>query len=316
MCEDAAGGNPFRAEKSPDIPPGTDYWSRVRRRLRHEAGVPWCLGDKIAANTFFTATGLPHAEVLARYTIPAEIDLDVLPPRVTLKPTFAHSSQGVFILERRDGEYMDLMSGRATDADQIKQSLAQVAERFGRTKGELNFIAEETIDDIDGHVIARDFKFLTFYDDVGLCIGVERACSPSRYTYWGPDLLPLPAGAVTHVTPTELAMDVAPAPPFLSDLRDFALDVSARLPLPMCRIDVFMSHDGPVLGEVTLLPGNFYYEDRTVLSAGWSARLGALWQQAEGRVEKAYGRYPVVDDALELDELITMSRRVVTPRTC
>ena len=61
--------------------------------------------------------------------------------------------------------------------------------------------------------------------------------------------------------------------------------------------------------------GNFYYEDRTVLSAGWSARLGALWQQAEGRVEMAYGRYPVVDDALELDELITMSRRVVRPRT-
>ena len=296
-----------------DVRHGTDYWSRVRKREKYEDGIPWDLGDKESSRHFFESRRYPIPATLRQFQRVSEIELASLPTPCVLKPTFAHTSAGVYIIEAAADGYFDRFRGQAADAAEIHREMSRLFTRFGRNEDQVNFVAEEVVEDIDGAVIPIDYKFLMFYDVVGLCIAVDRNVSPPCLHYWSEDFLQLPPGAVFHPRPDKFSQGDREAPAFLSELVEFAASISTSLPIPMCRVDLYMTPKGPVLGEITLLPGNFYYEDDMVMSAGLSAHLGALWGRAEQRIASDFGRYPVCDGTLSLDALLTLGRPKTPP---
>ena len=290
-----------------DVRHGTDYWSRIRRRPRHEGGIPWDLGGKVLSREFFERREYPIPATFAQFHRVSEIDLSALPTPCVLKPTFAHTSAGVFIIEARDDGYYDRFRGRQVNLEQVHREMDRLYTQFGRNEEQVNFVAEEVVEDIGGAAVPIDYKFLMFYDEVGLCIALDRSESPTRIDYWSSDFVPLPPGAVFHPRADMYSLGQSEAPAFMSELAELAVTISKSIPIPMCRVDLYMTPKGPMLGEITLLPGNFYLEDTTVMSAGLSAHLGAMWGRAEQRIAADFGRYPVCDGRLSLDALFNLS---------
>ncbi|KQZ89865.1 hypothetical protein ASD62_11710 [Phycicoccus sp. Root563] len=296
-----------------DVPFGTDYWSRVHRRERHEDGIPWEFGDKIASKSYFLQKGYPTATNLAQFRSVDEIDLNALPPVFALKPTFAHTSAGVYLIEARKDGFFDRFRGEPVDIEALHREMERLLEQFGRDQSQVNFVAEEVVDDIHGVDVPIDYKFLMFYDQLGICFALDRNAKPLHVDYWDAHLRPLPTTAVFHVKPEVATRGHTPAPRFLPELVEFAIQVSASIPVPMCRIDLYMTRRGPVLGEVTLLPGNWYYDDGVaVMGAQLSAQLGALWGRAEGRISSDFGSYPACTGTLSLDALLKMQQQRAT----
>ena len=256
---------------------------------------------------FFERREYPIPATFAQFHRVSEIDLSALPMPCVLKPTFAHTSAGVFIIEARDDGYYDRFRGRQVNLEQVHREMDRLYTQFGRNEEQVNFVAEEVVEDIGGAAVPIDYKFLMFYDEVGLCISVDRNVSPMRFDYWSSDFVPLSPSAVFHARPDRSGRGGREAPAFMSELAELAATISKSIPIPMCRVDLYMTPGGPVLGEITLLPGNFYYEDDVVMSAGLSSHLGAMWGRAEQRVAADFGRYPVCDGRLSLDALFDLS---------
>jgi len=309
---DSHGGVVIR-RMSADEQLGNDYWSRIHRRETVERGVPRFLGTKLESVAYFEAMNLPHPRVVAVFDRVADIRWCELGASFVIKPTFAHSGLGVFSLERSGDRYFDALRRRFVSQSEVEDEISAGIESFGRSEANANIVVEEKVKDASGGSAAVDYKFFTFYGEIGMCLVDDKNHGPSRLAYWDGDLMSIPKGAVHYVDPGLATLVSEPPPPFMGELLDFAAGVSRLIPIPMCRVDLFMSVAGPLLGEITLLPGHFYYETRAVLSAGWSARMGEQWSRAERRIAADHGRYPLVDRDLTMEELVAAGRRRPPP---
>ncbi len=257
----------------------------VKRLSSQEENVPWFLHDKMKCYTFCEANDLATAVVLKQFESPADFDLSGLPEKFVVKPTGAHSTRGVLVLEKKGDLYQDKLRRRTLPLEQI---VREQTEHFEKTEWDFNkIIVEEIIEDVDSSFeIPRDFKAYAFAGEVSLILEINRNTKPVSVAWFDGDFEPVVDDRVK--SNEELATVVAAVKPAeWRELLDFARRVSRSVPSPFASIDMYLTPKGPIVGEITLAPGGIYYGKQFVLSEKQQAEMGMMWERAEERIRTA-----------------------------
>lgn len=241
------------------------YIERMRRRISgDEARVPYQFGHKVSTHEFCQAVGIPAPKLLRKFDHPAEIDLDGLPDHFVLKPSYSSTSKGVLVLKRVDDCFFDSMSKRLISLKEIVGLQLEVFESHKKTKRKVT-IVEERVQDLDATEIPKDYKFLAFQGQIGIIIVINRVGERLSMSYFDGEFRPIVDDRI--VFNANIAERTTMLPPRnWQRLLNVARRVSVAVPTPCARIDLFDSSRGPLLGEVTLTPGSFYYPGGHTLS--------------------------------------------------
>lgn len=246
----------------------------------NEKGIPWFLHDKLKAFQFCEEHGFPAAEVLRVFDTPDEIDLSGFAGDFVLKPTLQSSTKGVMVLTPIEGGFYDSLRKRELTIDDIVQEQSVL---FDRTKASgKKIIVEEKIADLQDFPIPRDFKAYAFRGEIAFMLEIDRNTSPSTVAWSDGDFQPLRDGTILCDKRFVREMD-SRMPPFAVEMIDLARRVSAKVPTPFARIDMYLTERGPLVGEITLTPGGFYYGKHYTLSEVQERVLGKMWLDAEAK---------------------------------
>lgn len=259
----------------------TDY---IKRRIQHkENRVPWNFGHKFDTHEFCIANRIPVPELFAKFDDPKDISLRDLPERFVLKPSYSSTSKGVFVLERRgEGRYFDFMSGSDVSADDVVAAQTKIFDSHTKAKRKFT-LAEEYLEDAVVGGVPEDYKFMAFQGVIGLIIKINRNGDKLSMSYFDGEFRPVFDERIDFKS--SLAdLQISETPSNWRRLLDVARRASVIVPSPFARIDLFDTTRGPVLGEITLTPGSFYYPNGHVLSTDENERLGRLWKEAEIRL--------------------------------
>lgn len=191
-------------------------------------------------------------------------------PRV-VKPVRGNSSLGVCVLvPDGPGRWIELLSGKRRTFDELIDRLKRVMTRRQLSD---EWIVEELQLPVDGKMrVIEDVKVYAFRGATPLVL--VTAPNPKRYRWFTPDWQPVTVGKY------EESIDDSLEPPTQPDsLLELAASISRRLPIPFMRIDIYDTMRGPVVGELTPLPGNFYGFDDA-----WDEHLGELYENAESQL--------------------------------
>ncbi|MBF8223898.1 ATP-grasp fold amidoligase family protein [Halomonas sp. 328] len=186
-----------------------------------------------------------------------------------IKPKQAHSSRGVLSLQRLDEiTFNCLQQRRAMRLVEILEYLyAEMREHQFPNHWQL----EELLLPPSGLLRpVDDFKFYAFRGRTALVLQVARSRQGQRYRWYDRDWCPVDTGKYDGALDPTL---LSPRNPQV--LLATAERVSASLPVPFCRIDLYETHQGVVLGELTAVPGTYHaFGDQA------DAYLGAMFELA------------------------------------
>ncbi|MGX9353157.1 ATP-grasp fold amidoligase family protein [Shimia sp. W99] len=251
---------------------------RVRRHRGVLSGPIYDLETKMGQKTVAEKAGVHTAEIFqGPFDNLREFDLGSLPERFVVKPTVGSSSNGVFLLEKRDGNLFNIVSGK-TYAFDLTCLNSDGLERFAGTP----IIAEELIE-LDGLPTAN-WKVFAFFGEIGFVRQVD--LNAKCYKMWserGHDL-----GKIDeHSFPYEADL---PAPKDFDALIRAAKAVSLSIATPFVRVDLYEFDKGVSLGEVTLRPGSLWkYKYLQKFTPEWDRKLGEMWEEAEARLVEQIG---------------------------
>ncbi|MGO1182511.1 MAG: ATP-grasp fold amidoligase family protein [Micrococcaceae bacterium] len=261
-----------------------EYWhDYLRRRIEgDEPDVPWFVHDKLECANFCADHRLPFVRILRSFATPDDIDLSDLPSEFVVKPTQLHSAQGVMVLSECENGFYEAFLDRVLTAEEVR---FHQREFFGRP--ELNqphlsgnrIIVEEKIHDADGFAIPRDFKAYTFGGQVELILMIDRNTSPHTVQWFDRDLRPVEEDRISY-NPQRVQVGDIDLTPFGSDILTIAEEASSKVPTPFSRIDLYRTHNGWVIGEITLTPGGLYYGRSYTLSRAYERVLAQRWRDA------------------------------------
>lgn len=203
------------------------------------------------------------------------------PEEFVIKPSFLSSMIGVMVLTRQpDGTYFEGLTRKHLKKEDILQS--QIKFFDNSSKAEKHIVIEEKINDkyVDG--IPLDYKVYIFYDQIAV-IGVFNRNSSKLYVDWyDENLLPLEKGLLVNQEPYTYTSEV----PLVISKADreaiinFAIKTSKKIKLPFVSLDLYLSNNGPILGEVTLAPGGLYYQKMYKVADELQVKLGKMWEVA------------------------------------
>lgn len=277
--------------------PPLNYLARMRHRIDgREAGVPGDLvprargdvGEKTTVLDFATMLGVRTARQLWRGNL-QELTSFPLPPRCVVKPAFASTSIGVYLLERRDEAFHDFMSSRSLSFDELLKELQAVEERYEVPAGTGTFLVEEALSDREDRTPPPDVRCYMFQGVAGLIMMEDHTVEPLSVSYFDGDFSPISNvhekyGIHEKVAHLERIVDTPVPPAGAAEILAVARRVSIAVPTAFCRVDLYDTAGLPTLGEITLYPGTFYYQNRKLMSESEAQRLGVLWAEAERRL--------------------------------
>lgn len=205
------------------------------------------LEKKEAMHTFARQNLVEIPRQIAHFSDPGELLHLDLPPRYVAKPDGLASAKGVFAVSRG----VNVFTGKPITRDRIVANWQKLATETDRVD---MYIVEEFVADRfapEANVIPLDYKFYVFSGTAGFLEVFDRNYpGPSRRPYsvtWRPLPHPLELGRTLGAAVRE--------PDNLSEL----IEVAERLGREVgqfCRVDLFNTPSGPVLGEITTLPAN------------------------------------------------------------
>lgn len=217
--------------------------------------------------------GVAAPEVFGSWTDARDIDVAALPDRFVLKADRGHSGWGVLPLRRVGADRYELLDGtRGLTGGEVVEALA--TRPF--VKGP--YFAEEVLVQPGGGPIPDDLKVYAAYGEV-LHVLLRRMprhadSRTALYRYLDGDGNDLGGVAARRkIDPT------IPVPPHLEEVVAVARHLSRAMGVPFCRVDVYDTDRGVVLGEVTREPGGAQR-----YSADHDERMGAAWERARWRV--------------------------------
>lgn len=251
-------------------------WKRymVERVQGREQGVPRYLNDKLECYEFCKAFKIPTVEVLRVFSSPADIDLSGLPQDFVLKPTHESSMRGVMVLTRRDGLFFEAFLGTEMSSSEIVRLQSSL---YGQTALDRNHvIVEKRVVDAYGYTIPRDVKAYAFRGILSLIAVIDRNTRPATVAWYDGAFRPIDDDRVV-CNPKYATRAFIEAPDRASELLSLARRASSCVPSPFARIDMYVTERGPVVGEITLTPGGFYYGLHYALSGGMDVEMGELW---------------------------------------
>lgn len=226
---------------------------------------------KLRNYRFAVSHGVGVPKVLGAWSSLHQIELDPLPDEFALKSDFGSNGRGVMLLRRtgRDA-FLVVNEGRTVTFQEIVAHFAE-HERAGRVAGP--YFAEELLARQDG-LLPVDVKIYAFYGGLGQVL-LRRVSEvgdaiETRYKFLGS------AGEDLGDVAPEFKRDATiPTPDTFPEMLEVARHLSRALGVPFCRIDLYDTPEGIVLGELTLTPGgpHVYPDDH-------DAGMGASWRDA------------------------------------
>lgn len=242
-----------------------------------ENNVPWFLEDKLRCYQFCHDNGIATTEVLRIFDSPDQIRFPVAETDFVLKPTRQSSMKGVMVLRKVSNGYYDLIRQRTMTFKQVVDEQTSVFEDTHSQDNRL--IVERKVSDADGYDIPRDFKAYAFRGEIALMLIIDRNTKPATVSFFDSDFQPLTDGSVTS-NPNYVSEVFSVTPDSAESILDLARKTSLAVPSPFARIDMYSTANGPMVGEVTLTPGGFYYGQHYELSSQQQMRLGLMWHRA------------------------------------
>ncbi|WP_282027055.1 ATP-grasp fold amidoligase family protein [Limimaricola cinnabarinus] len=174
-----------------------------------------------------------------------------------IKPVQATNAWGVTPF-RRTGpfSFRTLFDGEEVRMTSLLEALHAPMQRYMFPN---TWQIEELLVSPDGpDTVPDDFKFYAFRGTVALILQIRRGRDGARYNFRDADWQPVFTGKYADKTDADLT---APHDP--EALLGLAKSISAALPVPFCRIDLYESHRGPVVGELTPEPGGYNLFDES-----------------------------------------------------
>lgn len=191
--------------------------------------------------------------------------------RCVVKPLRAHSSRGVISLQRQDDfDFYCLQKRRSL-------RMVEILDRLYTDMREYRFANEWQVEELllppSGQLVPLDdFKFYAFRGRVGLILQVARTAGGNKYRWYDRDWRAVRTGKYDDEVDETLLLPREP-----HEMLRIAELVSAKLTPPFCRVDLYETSRGVVLGELTPEPGTYHaFGDMADLY------LGALFELAGG----------------------------------
>lgn len=269
-----------------------DYFSHMRQRLDgKEPFVPGFLGNKDRVRQIADILGIRTPKVYFTDTISNLLKQD-LPSEFVLKPTFASTSLGVKLLQKTATGFYDLVNETALDTDEVLNAAQEINKRYFNDNAEGDFVIEEILRDREGNFPPDDIRAYTFQGQVGMVLTEQHLTSPAKAMYFDGDFLPFSdvqnrygvAKGQDHLE--EIVQ--AKVPENWKQILNVARRVSAAMPTAFCRVDMYDTPKGVVLGEITFYPGTFITHTRKIMHQSEAERLGRLWDVATERLEGSF----------------------------
>lgn len=260
------------------------YTEYMKNRIEGKEGaLPWLFAHKMDTYEFCQSTKIPTPKLYAKFEHPSQIDLKDLPRTFVLKPAYSSTSRGVMVLSKvSEGLFDDRMSGEKFSLTQIVDLQSKIFDSHTKAKRKYTLV-EEFVHEEGSESIPEDYKFLAFQGVVGLIIKINRNNERLSMSYYDSEFRPLNDGLIQFKN-NIAHLERSETPRNWERLLDVARRVSCIVPTPFARIDLFDSSRGPLLGEVTLTPGSFYYPNGHTLADSENIRLGKLWEDAARRL--------------------------------
>lgn len=195
-----------------------------------------------------------------------------------LKPNSGKSAAGVFCLARERGGYRDVRSGKRRTITQLKELADETYGKLGRAD---DWLVEELLLAPGGSThTTGDFKFYCFGSRAEVIlqkgyVGTGKSHKPA-IRFYDRDGGPVDTG----VRP-DLISDLLELPATIDAMRTEAERVSGLITTPFMRVDLYDTHRGVVLGELTPGPGGM-----RALNDEWDKRLTRRWHESAGVLER------------------------------
>lgn len=268
-----------------------DYFEHMQLRLQGgESHVPARIGDKKLIRQFCDLIGVRTPSIYFRGLQKDLSDFN-FPTEFVLKPAFASTSIGVMLLARgEESTFQDLITGEIVHLDDLLEKCRDIASRYYEDSSAGNFIVEELLRDENGSTPPQDIRFYTFQGEIGMILKEDHLSGSAAHAmYFDGDFLPFP-DVRQRYSVAEKAKELeviveAKTPANWKQLLAVAKRVSTAVPSAFCRVDLYDTPTGVVLGEVTFFPGTFYYRDRKIMSQNEAERLGRMWDDAADRLQ-------------------------------
>lgn len=243
------------------------------RQLPHKLWIQWFGGSH----------GILVPQVHAVWTELDQVDLAGLPDRFVLKSDRGAGGRGVLQVSKGAGGGYTARGQPGLSAQEIVAMLRPAVEQ-GRIFGP--FFAEEMLHTQAGDPVQDDIKIYSFHGEV-MHVLLRRVSDPGdresvAYRYLRPD------GSDLGSVVAGLNINASIAPPVaLSEAIEAAKHLSRAVGLPFCRVDVYATDRGVVLGEITRAPGG-----PQRYRARHDENLGSAWEEARWRLDLdlAHGR--------------------------
>lgn len=266
------------------------YFDYMRRRLEGgESGVPATLGDKKATLNFAKLIGIAKSEEYYIGPISGLV-LDELPEEFVLKPVYASTSIGIYLLRKEsDGSLYDLVSQERLKLSDIVAAYNNIAKRYNKKPGDAHYIAEELLKSPEGTTPPPDIRAYAFQGECGFFLVEDHIKGKAEATYFNGDFSLMTDvrerfGIASGMEHLEEIVE-RPTPENYQEIINVTKRISTSIPTAFCRIDMYSTEKGIYLGELTFFPGTFYYHNRKIMKPVEAERLGKLWKEAELRLK-------------------------------
>ncbi|WP_298992206.1 ATP-grasp fold amidoligase family protein [uncultured Pseudokineococcus sp.] len=247
------------------------------RALGHDLGrrdPVFDVNGKLDAHAWADRLGVRHATLLAQVPEAGQLPWSTFPEVFVIKPVRGAASDGVHMLRREGRHLRSLKLDQQLTEQDVTENLRALSAT-GRISSDL-LVEEMVVDPRRAHEGPVDWKFSTFFGEVGLVEAkVSVAGGKPRWKLFDENWDDLGDGWVDH----HVLADGLQPPVHAAELMETARRISASVPRPFLRVDLYDSVDGPVFGEITPAPGGPRGFRRDI-----DHKLGRLWEEADARL--------------------------------
>lgn len=267
------------------------YLEHMEARLSGEEDyVPGFLGAKRRVREFAQTIGI--ATPKQHYRGPIESLPDDLPERFVLKPEFASTSIGVLLLERiTRGSFRNVVTGIESTRQSLMEYCTDIASaHYKQENPEAVFVVEELLRGADGSTPPPDVRCYCFQGEIGMILTEHHITGQARAMYFDGNFVPFDdlderySISDYSARTGDESIESAVPPKNARAILNVARRISSAVPSAFCRVDLYDTDRGVVLGELTFYPGTFYYKNRKIMLEKEDERLGRLWDQAQERL--------------------------------
>lgn len=235
---------------------------------------PNWLYDKLETKEQAKLHNLPVAELKAVLDGPDDLALEHFEHPTVVKPVRGSSSMGVKILVKSGNYLTDMKSGNTIELEDLRSTLSGALKKLNYSNN-TQILLETPVLTPERKLNPIDYKFLFAGDELVLAMIVEQSAQ-GIFCYWTDaqcrPLIPNPTWTNGYY---RLVREVS-KPEGWNELVELAWRAYKVSRLRFTRVDLYYGSDGPILGEVTPTPGNFYFGNSDKITVTMSRMIASL----------------------------------------